>query len=212
MLDTTRDHTELAGFQSLAAVAELDGHLAAPDQKHFIEIDLLEQELGPRFHKTSRRRVLNLAFWSGLLERQFKPSHDPSLEKFQLRMANTQVTVWLSESAMVDAVFRWLEKLSHLLAGFPAGELRLARSKELVRMLKNSVTRGQPSEGEVIVRFLQEQVEVCQGMMLTSRQLWVGFRAFCQTNKQPLCPKTLFLHLVREKIRKHFHRVIGLAL
>ena len=39
-------------------------------EREAIEVELLEQEFGPRFRKTSKRTVLNLQFWAKFLVKQ----------------------------------------------------------------------------------------------------------------------------------------------
>jgi len=82
--------------------------------------------------------------------KQLNLSYDPAAGKFQARLGRPEATVCLTESALIDAVAVGLQKLSRELEGFPLAELRFARIKELVRLVKNAVTQNHPSEGEVI--------------------------------------------------------------
>jgi hypothetical protein len=77
-----------------------------------IQVELLEQEFGPRFRKTSKRTVLNLQFWSRFLVKQLNLSYDPAAEKFQARLRSPEATVCLTEGALIDSVGVWLQKLS----------------------------------------------------------------------------------------------------
>jgi hypothetical protein len=48
----------------------------APEQEA-IDIDLLEQDAGPRFQRASKRTVLNLHFWGRLLAKQLQFTYEP---------------------------------------------------------------------------------------------------------------------------------------
>jgi len=173
-------------------------------EREVIDIELMEQEMGPKFRKTSKRTILNLRFWSQLFARRFKVSFDPSVRKFQVRMGPAGGAVCLSESALINAIFGCLQKLSRELQGFPQRELCLARVKEIVGLLKIEVARGQLSEDEVVERYLQECVENRRGVVVTSKQLWHNFLAFCRGSNLPLCPERIFAGLARTKIRQRF--------
>lgn len=168
-----------------------------------LDIDLLEQEVGPRFQKRSKQAVLNLDFWSRLLVKKFRLNYDPSAQKFQVRPGPGEPAVCLSESGLIDAVLRCLEKLSRQLEGFPPRECRFSRARELVRRLKGALTRDQPSDDEeVVARFVNEEVEAAPGELITSQQLWASFLIFCRTRGLPLCTQNSFFSLVREMIRE----------
>lgn len=173
-------------------------------EREVFDIELIEQEMGPKFCKTSKRTILNLPFWSRLFAKRFNLSFDPSVRKFQLWMGPADGAVCLSESGLVNTVLGCLQKLSRELHGFPQRELCLKRVKEIVGLLKIEVARSELSEDESIDRYLQECIENRRGSLITSKQLWHTFLAFCRTSNLPVCPERIFGGLVRTKIRQRF--------
>jgi hypothetical protein len=173
-------------------------------EKEGFEVALLEDQVGRRYRQTSKGRFLNVRFWSRYLAQKFNMSYEPGTSKFALRRIDPPSVVFLSESQMIEALFDCLETISRAEPEFPASEIGLGRIKELVKLMKNRVERESMGEGEIIHEFVETEVIRCPGGMLTSKELWSRFQAFCRAKGLPLCPERTVCRRVRQEIRSHF--------
>lgn len=175
-----------------------------PLEKEGFEMAFLEDQVGRRFRKTSKGRFLNVRFWGKYLAQKFNLSYEPWTSKFALRRIDPPSVVLLSESEMIEALFDGLERISRADPEFPKREISLGRVKELVKLMKNQVGQESMAEGEIINEFLETEVFHCPGGMLTSKELWSRFLAFCRAKGLPLCPEMTFYRQVRQEIRTRF--------
>ena len=175
--------------------------------KEAFEILLLERVLGPKYRRLGPGKVvLNRAFWAtflagkmGLVYRveqegffRLKSGEAEQLEPVTTAQVFIDTTSLLQQAAMLDP------------QRFPVGQIRLPVIKSLVEHMKVAVAVHTPTEREVLVRCLTEQVEKRKGGNVTVAELWVVLVEYCGKRSLPCCPRRVFNRALSAVMREMY--------
>ncbi len=175
-------------------------------QQAEVERVLLEMEVGPPFRTVARgRRVLNLAFWARYFTDMMRIAYDPDRKLFAWGDPKVRQPVLLT----VDGTTREFTNLLQTAApsfsdGFPQGEIRPARVRQLVERIKMLITKSRASDDEILDSFLASQVVRVPGKDTTSQEFWAAFVRHCGRINRVATPTSWFLRRLGPKLRAQF--------
>lgn len=148
--------------------------------------------------------TLNPSYWANRLGADSEVAYDAQRKNFIARDEGGQ-WILLPDEEMERYVIIALNRFARPFGtGFPHREIRLARVRAIVDLMKLAVSTAQPADRDVLSEFLEQRLVKKVGASVTSREVWTAYQAFCEAQQLPGETEVEFLRLLPKLVRHRF--------